>query len=109
MRLWRTDVAASRKQYKAVLPRLIDYIRDLLDLMSDLREAACIMQLVLDAVDAYWQVPLSPELHCLALTWSPQLPGFCANSASQNKEAEAAHATVTRGVRNGTGGFNSRE
>ena len=50
--------AASRKMYRAVLPRLTDMISDLLSLLAAEDSHEIIMQLILDAEDAYWQVPL---------------------------------------------------
>ena len=50
--------AASKKMYRAVLPRHTDMVHDILDLLSKAKPAEDIDLLVLDAVDAFWQIPL---------------------------------------------------
>ena len=50
--------AASKKMYRAVLPRHTDMVHDILELLSKAQPAEDIEMLVLDAVDAFWQVPL---------------------------------------------------
>ena len=52
--------ACTRRQYKAVLPRQADLVPDTLSLTADAQSAGIVMLLVLDAPDAYWQVPLHP-------------------------------------------------
>ena len=52
--------AASTKQYRAVLPRQTDLVHDILSLQSECRAAEAVYLMVLDAEDAYWQIPLHP-------------------------------------------------
>ena len=63
---------ATAKQYRATLPRQSDLIRNLLDLLTgvDRNPELGIEMLVLDAEDAYWQVPLAAaeqQFYCTAL------------------------------------------
>ena len=53
--------AASRKMYKSVLPRQTDLLTDVLTLQAGARDNEHVMLFVLDAEDAYWQIPLSPR------------------------------------------------
>ena len=52
---------ASRKSYRAVLPRATDLVHDILDLMATADSPEDLDILVLDAKDAFWQVPLHPK------------------------------------------------
>ena len=49
---------ASRKQYKSVLPCVTDLLTDVLALQAGARDAETVRLLVLDAEDAFWQIPL---------------------------------------------------
>ena len=53
--------AASRKQYKASLPRATDLISDILALLAAAKPEEQVEAMVLDAEDAFWQVPLHPS------------------------------------------------
>ena len=53
--------ASSRKMYKAVLPRQTDLVQDTLRLLSGAKDAESVDYMVLDADDAFWQVPLHPK------------------------------------------------
>ena len=53
-------IAASRKQYKSVLPLQTDLSSDVLALLSLCMEGERIALFVCDAEDAYWQIPLNP-------------------------------------------------
>ena len=52
---------ATRKQYRAELPRQTDLMHSLMSLLDGCQEAENVTMLVLDAADAYWQVPLDPR------------------------------------------------
>ena len=49
---------ASNKYYKSVLPRITDGISNVLALQAGARDAETVRLLVLDAEDAFWQIPL---------------------------------------------------
>ena len=53
--------AASKKMYKAILPRATDLVTDVLSLKSEASPSDGIDLLVLDAEDAFWQVPLHKD------------------------------------------------
>ena len=53
--------ACTRHHYRAILPRQTDLVSDVLNLLADAKSAEEILVFVLDAVDAYWQVPLDPR------------------------------------------------
>ena len=53
--------AATAKQYRAVLPRVTDLIRDALTLLAAKTQDEELDFLVLDAEDAFWQIPLHPS------------------------------------------------
>ena len=53
--------ASSRKQYRQELPRQTDLLTDVLWLMANIRSGEGIVFLVVDAEDAYWQIPLYPS------------------------------------------------
>ena len=52
--------AASRKQFRAVLPRVTDLMSDIVELRDQCQQAETVMLVVCDAEDAFWQVPLHP-------------------------------------------------
>ena len=52
---------ASKKQYKAVLPRATDLITDFLACLSESQPGDELDGFVCDADDAFWQVPLDPR------------------------------------------------
>ena len=66
--------AASRKMYRAVLPGLTDMISDLLSLIASESPSEVIWQMVLDAEDDYWQVPLHTSEHPLLWHSAPARP-----------------------------------
>lgn len=49
---------ATERRYKSELPRIVDAVHDILELMSTLKPGEVIMQMVADVVDAFWLVPL---------------------------------------------------
>ena len=60
----------TRRQYRAALPRQSDLMADVLILLDDCKDAESILLFVLDADDAYWQVPWHPAerpLYCARL------------------------------------------
>ena len=52
---------ASKKQFRAVLPRQTDLMSDTLELLAQAQQAEAVFYMVLDAVDAYWQLLLHPN------------------------------------------------
>ena len=82
--------AASRKQYRAVLPRQTDLMQCTLHLQSMAKPAESVWYLVQDAVDAYWQVRLHPQerkYYCAMLRRPGKKPTFLA----YNRTAGPAH------------------
>ena len=62
---------ASRKMYKAVLPRVTDLIDDMLALLSKTDKPNEVEVFICDAKDAFWQVPLHPaerRFYCAKLS-----------------------------------------
>ena len=50
----------TKRKWRAILPRMMDLVADTLDLSCDLEaKEECIEFLVLDFVDAFWNIPLS--------------------------------------------------
>ena len=52
---------ASRKMYRAVLPRATDLVNDILALMATAQSPDEIEIFICDARDAFWQMPLHPD------------------------------------------------
>ena len=57
--------AASKRQYRAVLPRHTDLMQGVLQLLSTAQPAESVWFMVQDAVDAYWQMLLASPRHIL--------------------------------------------
>ena len=51
--------AGTYKQWRVILPRLVDLVSDTLDLSCNLGPEEEVEYLILDFVDAFWNVPLS--------------------------------------------------
>ena len=49
---------ATERRYKSELPRIVDAVHDILELMSTLKPGEVITQMVADVVDAFWLAPL---------------------------------------------------
>ena len=49
---------AANRQFRAILPRVTDAINDVMATLNDLHSGEHAEQLVLDAKDAFWEVPL---------------------------------------------------
>ena len=52
---------ASKNTYKSSLPRQTDLLSDIRSLQSEARPAEAVELFVLDAEDAFWQIPLHPS------------------------------------------------
>ena len=52
---------AANRQFRAILPRVTDAINDVIAVLNSLQEDQQAEQVVLDAKDAFWEVPLHPD------------------------------------------------
>ena len=53
--------AASKRQYKSVLPRVTDAVSSLLQALNDNTDGESTEQFVIDATDAFWELGLHPS------------------------------------------------
>ena len=53
--------AASAREFRSVLPRVIDVVHDTLACINDQSDSEPLEYMVLDASDAFWEVPLDPR------------------------------------------------
>ena len=94
--------AASRKQYRAVLPRQTDLMQGTLQLQSMAKPAESVWYLVQDAVDAYWQVLLHPserKFYCAMLRRPGRNPTFLAyNRTPQGSRGAPLSWTILYGL-----------
>ena len=94
--------AASRKQYRAVLPRQTDLMQGTLHLQSLAKPAEAVWYLVQDAVDAYWQVRLQPQerkYYCAMLRRPGKKPTFLAyNRTPQGSRGAPLSWTILYGL-----------
>ena len=94
--------AASKRQYRAVLPRHTDLMQGVLQLMSTARPAEGVWFMVQDAVDAYWQMLLaSPErkFYCAMLRRPGREPTYLAyNRTPQGSRGAPLSWTVIYGL-----------
>ena len=51
--------SGTRKRWRVMLPRLVDLIADIVDMSCDLADDEDIAVMVLDFVDAFWNIPLA--------------------------------------------------
>ena len=69
--------AASRKQYRSVLPRATDFVTDLLALQATAPEYQEVEIFICDADDAFWQIPLHESerrFYCACLLYTSPSP-----------------------------------
>ena len=50
--------SATQRMFKSELPRLVDAVFDILDLMTTLEPGESVVQMIADIVDAFWLIPL---------------------------------------------------
>ena len=63
----------TKRHYRAILPRQTDLIADILNLLAEAQAAESVLLFVLDAVGAYWQVPLTQvPFSAYVSTWLPR-------------------------------------
>ena len=81
--------AATSKQYRSVLPRETDLVHDILSLLVGRRDAESVLLKVLDAEDAFWQVPLHPQ----------ERHFYCGQPNRQGKVSYLAYTRTAQGSR----------
>lgn len=50
--------SATQRLFKSELPRIVDAVFDILDLMATLKPGETIVQMIADIIDAFWLIPL---------------------------------------------------